>query len=111
MDKNELLVELKKSLLELSKQFKALSESVSKLVIEPTKDVSNDEQLELPFEEEKKETISLEEVRRVLASKSRDGFTKEVRDLITKFGATRLSEINPERYAEVLKAGEEIGNA
>lgn len=49
MDKNELLVELKKSLLELSKQFKVLSESVSKLVIEPTKD----EQLELPFEEEK----------------------------------------------------------
>lgn len=111
MDNNELLVELKKNLLELSKQFKALSESVSNLVIEPTKDVSNDGQLELPFEEEKKETISLEEVRRVLAAKSRDGFTKEVRDLITKFGATRLSEIKPERYAEVLKAGEEIGNA
>ena len=107
MDKNELLVELKKSLLELSKQFKVLSESVSKLVIEPTKD----EQLELPFEEEKKVTITLEEVRRVLASKSRDGFTTEVRELIAKFGATRLSEINPEMYAEVLKAVEEIGNA
>ena len=68
-------------------------------------------QPDLPFTEEKKPEITLEQVRGVLAGKSRDGFTEEVRKLIVGFGAQRLSEIKPKDYEAVLKAAEEIGHA
>lgn len=53
-------------------------------------------------------TISLEEVRAVLAEKSHDGFTAEVRSLLEKHGATRLSEIDPSRYAALLADAEDL---
>ena len=68
-------------------------------------------QPELPFTEEGKPEITLEQVRGVLAAKSRDGYTEEVRKLIVGFGADRLSGIDPKDYGEVLKKAEEIGHA
>ena len=52
--------------------------------------------------------IPLEDVRAVLAEKSREGKTSEVKELLVKFGANRLSEINPECYMELLKAAVEL---
>lgn len=54
--------------------------------------------------------ISLEQVRIVLADKSRNGLTAEVRELIRKYGADKLSEIKPEHFAAVLKEAEVLGN-
>ncbi|MDR1422672.1 MAG: rRNA biogenesis protein rrp5 [Coriobacteriales bacterium] len=54
--------------------------------------------------------VSLEEVRGVLAEKSRDGYTAEVRELLLKHGAGKLSEINPERYEALLADAEVLGN-
>lgn len=58
----------------------------------------------------KKQTIPLEKVRGVLAEKSRDGYTAEVRAIIQSFGAERLSEIDPANYEAVLKKAEVLGN-
>ena len=60
--------------------------------------------------EEKPQTIPLEKVRGVLAEKSRDGYTAEVREIIKSFGSERLSEIDPSQYEAVLKKAEELGN-
>ena len=46
--------------------------------------------------------ITLEQVRAVLAEKSQDGFTSEVRALLEKYGAKRLSEIDPANYQALL---------
>lgn len=54
--------------------------------------------------------ISLEQVRIVLADKSRNGLTAEVRDLIRRYGVDKLSEIKPEHFAAVLKEAEVLGN-
>lgn len=54
--------------------------------------------------------ISLEKVRTVLADKSRNGLTAEVRQLIRRYGADKLSEIKPEHFAAVLKEAEVLGN-
>ena len=54
--------------------------------------------------------LTLEQVRAVLAEKSRDGHTAEVRALLEKHGATKLSEINPAKYAALLAEAEVIGN-
>ena len=60
-------------------------------------------------EEEPPKAVTLEEVRSVLSSKNRAGFKKEVRALLKKHGADRLSEIKEEEYAALLKEGEKIG--
>lgn len=53
---------------------------------------------------------TLEDVRGVLAEKSQNGFTAEVKTLISKFGGSRLSDIDPGKYEEIIKNAEAIGN-
>jgi len=55
--------------------------------------------------------LTLEDVRKVAADKSRLGFTEDVRALIKKYGADRLSGISEEKYADFLKELEAIGHA
>lgn len=59
----------------------------------------------------KAKEISLEEVRGKLAELSQAGKTAAVREIIQKHGGTKLSDIEPIKYAAVLKDAEEIANA
>lgn len=45
--------------------------------------------------------LTLVEVRAVLADKSRDGFTDQIRALLEKYGAPKLSEIDPSSYRDL----------
>ena len=54
--------------------------------------------------------ISLEKVRMVLAEKSQLGFTAEVRGIIGKYGADKLSAVDKAYYADILKDAEVLGN-
>lgn len=56
-------------------------------------------------------TYELPDVRKVLAAKSGAGYKAEVKALLAKYGAEKLSEIKPEDYAAVIKEAEVIGNA
>lgn len=60
--------------------------------------------------EEPKPEIKLEDVRTVLAEKSRAGHTAEVRTLLQKYGAAKLSAVDPANYEALLKDAEVIGN-
>ena len=60
---------------------------------------------------EKKPELTLEHVRAVLADKSRAGHTAAVRDLLQKYGASKLSQVDPKHYEALLKDAEVIGNA
>ena len=57
---------------------------------------------------EDKKSVTLEEVRAVLAEKSREGKTTEVKELLTKFGVNKLSELDASKYDELLKETEGI---
>lgn len=64
---------------------------------------------EIKNEESLKEeirTITLEEVREKLASLSQAGKQGAVKGLITKFGAKKLTDIDPACYEELLKEAE-----
>lgn len=61
-------------------------------------------------EKEPEKTYSLEELRAVLADLSRKGFTDAVRELIKDYGANKLSEIEPSRYADLMKDAKVIGH-
>ena len=50
--------------------------------------------------------IALEAVRAVLADKSRAGLTAQVRSLLIKHGADKLSGIDPAKYAALLADAE-----
>ncbi len=52
--------------------------------------------------------ITLDEVRTVLAELSRDGKTKEVKEILKRHGAARLSEVNPDDYEAVLDEAAEL---
>ena len=54
---------------------------------------------------------TLEAVRAVLAEKSRAGFTAQIRSLLQKYGASKLSEIGPTRYGELLADVEGLTDA
>ena len=54
--------------------------------------------------------LTLEDVRAVLAEKSRNGHTAKIRELLEKHGAAKLSEIDPQRYAALLAEAEVLGN-
>lgn len=67
---------------------------------------------ETPAKVQKKEkTLSLEDVRAVMADKSRKGYMAEVKALLTKRGVTKLSDVDPNEYAALLAEVEVIGNA
>ena len=54
--------------------------------------------------------LTLEEVRAVLAEKSRNGHTAKIRELLEKHGAAKLSEIDPQKYSALLAEAEVLGN-
>lgn len=53
-------------------------------------------------------SVSLEDVRAVLAEKSRAGKTAAVKELLQKHGADRLSDIDPREYTALLADAEVI---
>ena len=73
------------------------------------KDEPAEEHESEPAHEEEKPKISFEQVRAVLAQKSKDGYTTTVKNLVESFGVEKLSDIKPEHYAEILKQAEMIG--
>ena len=56
-------------------------------------------------------TVTLEQVRAVLAEKSHDGLTEQVRDLLQKYGAQKLSAIASDRYPDLLRDAKELNDA
>ena len=82
---------------------RTLSESLGVLA-----DALETSEPQTPKQEEIKPVFTLSDVRAVLAKKSQAGFTKEIKALIQKYGAEKLSAIEPEHYEALLKEVEEL---
>jgi hypothetical protein len=100
-----------KLLLDVVSDLRALADSVQAVADanesnEPKEDTKSEQPRYEKQPEEKQ--ITLEEVRAVLAEKSHDGFTAEVRGLLEKYGASKLSQIYPSKYAAILADAEEL---
>lgn len=57
-------------------------------------------------EKKTKPALTLEDVRAVLADKSRAGHTAEIRELLKKYGASKLSLVDPKYYEALLREAE-----
>ena len=77
------------------------------------KDIPSAEEVKaIPADTEKKEVkpVTKEELRAALSEKSSEGFDKEVRELLKRFGAAKLSEVKAEDYAVLIEEVKELGN-
>lgn len=52
---------------------------------------------------EEGQEISLDQIRATLADLSAQGKTKQIKKALTKLGATKLSELNPTQYPQLLQ--------
>lgn len=59
--------------------------------------------------EKPKEAIPFEEVRHRMTVIAQAGFSAEVKALITKYGARKLSDIDPSKYEGLLKEADALG--
>ena len=62
--------------------------------------------VEPPVEKAEPKPLTLEQVRAALAEKSRAGHTSEVKALLIKHGADKLSDIDPAEYPALLAEAE-----
>ena len=63
-----------------------------------------------PAKKAKAKEVTLAEVRAVLAEKSRQGHTAQVKELLSKYGADKLSEVDASKYAELKAEAEVLGD-
>ena len=66
-------------------------------------DKQQNENITAKPEKKTKPALTLEEVRAVLADKSRTGHTAEIRELLKKYGASKLSLVDPKHYEALLR--------
>ena len=69
-------------------------------------DKQQNENITAKPEKKTKPALTLEEVRAVLADKSRAGHTVEIRELLKKYGASKLSLVDPKHYEALLREAE-----
>lgn len=115
MNKVKLILDVAQLMLKVVQDLRSLSDSVQAVCETVTEGLSEEKPKAIeakPEQPKKKEepAITLEKVRSVLAQKSEAGYTAKVRAIIQKYGASRLSEIDPKDYKAVIADAEEIGN-
>ena len=83
-----------------------LSDTIEKVLTE-----AEAKRAEQPQAEEPVIPVSMADVKKVLTAKSRAGHTKEVKELLKKYGADKLSGIDESCYPALLEEAEVIGDA
>ena len=106
--KAKLFFEASRSIRSLADVFEAIANIYSAgCTVEVDENVNAEEEAKKLAAEKR---VTLEDVRAVLGQKSQAGMTAEVRELIRKYGGTRLSDIDPEQYKALLAEAEVLGN-
>ena len=102
-----------KLLLEVVEDIRSLADSLQTLANAISGDDVADEASAASIEPVAKPpvTVTLEQVRAVLAEKSHEGLTEQVRSLLQKYGAQKLSAIASDRYADLLRDAKELNDA
>ena len=120
---SENLISISESLISISEKVstvaRVIAEIISEFQGEPDKPVieakakkAAPKQIEAKTEEAaaSAKEYTFTEVRTFLADKSRAGHTAEVRTLLQKYGAEKLSAVDPANYEALMKDAEVIGN-
>jgi hypothetical protein len=63
-----------------------------------------------PAAKEPEPVLAFEDVRAILADKSREGFTAQIRELLQKYGGSKLSEVDTKHYKALIADVEGLSN-
>lgn len=99
---------------QLADKLEAMAETMTEREVQTFEQVyppeeGNTEAVQKPVSVKDTPTVSISEIRVVLAEKSRSGFTDSVKALLQKHGASKLSGVSPEEYAVLLEEAKQIG--
>lgn len=78
------------------------TDTVDRIENEQKKEAANTDK------KDKEKPVAIEEIRAVLAEKSQSGKQPEVKALITKYGAKKLTDIDPASYIALLAEAEAL---
>ena len=110
MSKIKLLLDVVADLRSLADSLQAVADAVAQGGQEqPTQKPEKKtaaKQVEPPVEKPETKPLTLEQVRAALAEKSRAGHTSEIKALLIKHGADKLSDIDPAEYPALLAEAE-----
>ncbi|MCW6108001.1 rRNA biogenesis protein rrp5 [Clostridium sporogenes] len=103
MSIKKIMLNIVKDLRSLANNFEALASAIEGQGITPS--IAPNENIN---EESIEKQPTLEEVRAAMAEKNREGHREEVKAIIVKHGANKLTALEPKCYADVLKEVGEI---
>lgn len=104
MSKTKLLLDVVGDLRSLADSLQAVAEAIAGN--EPAEAAQGENPATAKEAKPATKAVTLEQVRAVLADKSQQGFTADVRALLEKYGAPKLSQIDPVNYAALLADAE-----
>ena len=99
MSKVQLLLDVVRDMRSLADSIQAVADAVSS------------SETQSPAETTESPAITIEQVRGVLAELSQNGMTADVRALLQKHGADKLSGIDPAKYSLLLADAEVLSHA
>ncbi len=101
MSKIKLLLDVVSDMRSLADSIQSVADSMAENIPEPQNTDSVPEKHTFP-------PITIDQVRAVLAEKSGDGKTAEVKALLYKYDAGKLSGVKPEDYAALLEEARKL---
>jgi hypothetical protein len=104
LSKTKLLLDVAANLSNLADSIWAVAETMAGK--EPAEELQPEKPATAKEVKPAAKTVTLEQVRAALADKSQQGFTADVRALLEKYGAPKLSQIDPVNYAALLADAE-----
>lgn len=102
MDKAEFLRQLADLFHGFADGLQAAADAMEAEASQPTEEAQPTVDVAAQPPEAEKPALTLEQVRAVLAEKSRAGHTADVRALLKKHGSSKLSSIDPAEYPALL---------
>lgn len=101
MSKVKLLLDVVSDMRHLADSLESVADSIAGNIPEP-------QSADSMSEKHTPSTVTIEQVRAVLAEKSGDGKTAEVKALLYKYDAGKLSGVKPEDYAALLEEARKL---
>ena len=94
-----------KLLMEIKEDAENLASSIGVLLtaLESDEELSKEKKVK-----QEENTYEIEDVRKILADKSRLGHTAKIRELLERYGVKKLSEIEPSNYKDLVADVEKL---
>ncbi|WP_270474390.1 hypothetical protein [Clostridium cochlearium] len=108
MNKTKIIQDIIVNIIGISNNLEALAQVLNESILSVSEETKTVEKESSKDEVPKPKQLTLEEVREAMAQKNREGHREEVKAVLLKYGAKKLTSLDEKHYADVLKEVGEI---